>query len=153
MSDDSPAQKSSAKILLVDGNRNGLTARGMILREHGYTVVTAPTGEDGWKLVQDGHFDVLVTAYGLRGLNGAELISKMHRAGLPARCILLMTHAESLSLDAKGMGADETISKSNREVTELLRAVRRLAEGNPKKRPVTPQRGPSPGRKRKAAGA
>jgi DNA-binding response OmpR family regulator len=153
MSDDSPAQRSSAKILLVDGNRHGLTARSMILREQGYTVVTTSTGEDGWKLAEEDHFDLLVTAYGLRGMNGAELISKLHSAGHPARSILLMTHAESLSLDANGMGADETISKSNREVTELLRAVRRLVEGNPKRRPPSPQRGPASGRRRKAAGA
>jgi CheY-like chemotaxis protein len=41
----SPAERTlSAKVLLVDGNQHGLTARGMILREQGYTVETVSSG-------------------------------------------------------------------------------------------------------------
>src|SRR5258708_9990240 len=98
-SDGSPARSTSPKILLVEGNQNGLTARGTILREQGYSVETVSSGEDAWELVQKTHFDVLVAAYGLKGMNGAELIAKVHGGGMPARVILLMTHAESLSLD------------------------------------------------------
>ena len=152
----SPARgQATARILLIDGNQNGLTARGMILREQGYTVETASTGEDAWDLIQTDHFDVLIAAYRLKGMNGVELISRLHEAGSPARIILLLTHAESLSLDAAKMGADETISKGNREVAELLRAVRKLAEGKPKRRPPGAQKGTAPRRRTsgKAAGA
>ena len=131
----------TARILLIDGNLNGLTARGTILREQGYTVETAATGEEAWELLQTSHFDVLIAAYGLKGMNGAELISRLHAAESPARIILVLTHAESLSLDAARMGADETVSKSNREVAELLRAVRKLADGKPKRRPPAAQKG------------
>ena len=156
-SDALPATKnSSTKILLTDGSPNGLTARGMILREQGYTVETVRTGEEAWDLVQKINFDILVAAYALKGMNGAELAAKMHAAGHPARIILLMTHAESLSLDAGQMGADETISKSNREVAEMLRAVKRLAEGKPKRRPPAAQKAAGGVRRRsggKTAGA
>jgi CheY-like chemotaxis protein len=145
------AKNSSTKILLVDGSQNGLTARGMILREQGYTVETVRTGEEAWELVQKTNFDILVAAYALKGMSGAELASKVHGAGLAARIILLMTHAESLSLDADQLGADETISKSNREVAELLRAVKRLAEGKPKRRPPATQKGPGGARRRQGA--
>ena len=135
------AAHPTARILLIDGNPNGLTARGTILREQGYTVETAATGEEAWELLQTSHFDVLIAAYGLKGMNGAELISRLHAAESPARIILVLTHAESLSLDAARMGADETVSKSNREVAELLRAVRKLADGKPKRRPPAAQKG------------
>jgi CheY-like chemotaxis protein len=149
-----PAERTlPAKVLLVDGNQHGLTARGMILREQGYTVETVSNGEDAWALIQQTHFDVLVTAYGMKGMCGAELIAKMHTAGLAARVILLMTHAEALSLDADLIGADETISKSNREVAELLRAVKRLAEDRPKRRPPTRQKARKRPASRKASGA
>jgi two-component system response regulator AtoC len=150
----SPAERTlSAKVLLVDGNQHGLTARGMILREQGYTVETVSSGEDAWELIQQTHFDVLITAYGMKGMCGAELIAKMHAAGLAARIILLMTHAEALSLDADLIGADETISKSNREVAELLRAVKRLAEDRPKRRPPMRQKARKRPASRKASGA
>ncbi len=134
------AAHPTARILLIDGNPNGLTARGMILREQGYTVETAATGEEAWELLQISHFDVLIAAYGLKGMNGAELISRLHAVESPARVILVLTYAESLSLDAAKMGADETVSKSNREVAELLRAVRKLVDGKPKRRPPTAQK-------------
>ena len=151
-SDDSSAARSSpTKILLVDGNQNGLTARGMILREQGYTVETARSAEEAWEIIQKTAFDIVVACYSLKGMSGPELIAKVHGAGLPARMILLMTHAESLSLDADLMGADETISKSNREVAELLRAVRKLADGKPKRRPPASQGGPAGMRRRTLA--
>ena len=136
----SVAAHSTAKILLIDGNQNGLTARGMILREQGYVVETASTGEEAWDVIQAGHFDVLIATYRLKGMTGVELISRVHAAGSPARIILLLTHAESLSLDATKMGADEIISKGNREVAELLRAVRKLADSKPKRRPASVQK-------------
>src|SRR5882724_4872879 len=113
----------SAKVLLVDGNQHGLTARGMILREQGYTVETVSSGEDAWELIQQTHFDVLITAYGMKGMCGAELIGKMHTAGLPPRVILLQPHAEALSLDAHLIGGDQTTSKGNHDVAVSLRAV------------------------------
>ena len=149
----SPAERTpSAKVLLVDGNQHGLMARGMILREQGYTVETVSNGEDAWELIQQTHFDVLITAYGMKGMCGGDLIAKMHTAGVAARVILLMTHAEALSLDADLIGADETISKSNREVAELLRAVKRLAEDRPKRRPAMRQKTGKRPAARKASG-
>ena len=50
---DAPA----ARILLVDDNARGLAARKMILADHGYSVETAPSGEEAWELFQKSHFD------------------------------------------------------------------------------------------------
>ena len=52
---------SGSRILLVDDNERGLTARGMILADHGYVIETAQSGEAAWDLIQKQHFDVVVT--------------------------------------------------------------------------------------------
>jgi DNA-binding response OmpR family regulator len=133
----------TTRVLLVDDNPHGLTARGMILAEQGYGVETASTGEEAWELIQKTQYDVVVTAYALKGVNGAGLIGRVRAAGLPARLILLVTHTEMLSFAAHEMGADEVISKSAREVTELLRALRKLSSGSPGRFTAPPRRPPS----------
>ena len=62
--DDPPA----ARILLVDDNSHGLTARKMILMDHGYGVETALSGEEAWDIFQKHHFDIVVTDLRMSGI-------------------------------------------------------------------------------------
>jgi CheY-like chemotaxis protein len=129
---------SSVAILLVDDNPNGLTARRMILEEHGFSVTTSPNAEDAWALFQRNRFDIVVTDYRLDGMNGGDLIRLIRNADSPARVILLSGFIGVLGLNEENTGADEVIIKSNKEVTELLRAVRKLAHQTPRRRPPSP---------------
>ncbi len=134
-----PAMKSdsasSVSILLVDDNPNGLTARRMILEEHGFGVTTTATAEDAWSLFQQSRFDIVVTNYRLAGMNGAELIRLIRASDSPARTILLSGFIGVLGMNQENTGADELILKSNKEVPELLRAVRKLGHQTPRRRP------------------
>jgi CheY-like chemotaxis protein len=132
---------SSLAILLVDDNPNGLTARRMILEEHGFTVTTAANAEDAWAIFQQARFDIVVTDYRLEGMNGGDLIRLIRASDSPARVILLSGFIGVLGLNEENTGADELILKSNKEVPELLRAVRKLAHHAPRRRPPTPARG------------
>ena len=55
----------------------------------------------------------------------------------PARVILLSGFVGVLGLNEENTGADELILKSNKEVPELLRAVRKLGHQTPRRRPPT----------------
>lgn len=123
MSKDDPA----AKILLVDDNANGLTARKLILVEQGYSVETALSGEAAWELFQTIHFDVVVTDYKMTGMDGIELIRLIRESHSPARIIMLSGYAARAGLTPEAIGADELLAKSNKEVPELLRAVKKLS--------------------------
>jgi CheY-like chemotaxis protein len=125
------------RILLVDSNRQGLTARRLILKDHGYSVDTATGGEEAWELFQKNHFDVVVTDLKLSGVDGLELIRRIHAAETPAGTILLSGFVNCLGLTPQTTGADELINKSNKEVPELLRAVRKLASKPRKRRPAS----------------
>jgi CheY-like chemotaxis protein len=132
------------RILLVDDNVLGSSARQTILSDHGYKVETARSGEAAWELFQNEHFDIVVTDYKMPGgMNGVELIALIRKAATPARVILLSGRINDLGLTEKSTGADELISKSNKEVPELLRVVKKLAV-RPRRRGVASAKTPPP---------
>ena len=98
-----------AKILLVDDNILGSTARGMILKEHGYEVETALSGEEAWGIFQKDHFDIVVTDFRMKGMTGLELIISSHKIHPQLKTVLT-----SGSVDA------EVAAKHSREVHKFL---------------------------------
>jgi CheY-like chemotaxis protein len=132
--------RSGARILLVDDNPHGLTARKMILEEHGYSVKTAVSGEQAWQLVQESAFDVVVTDFRMGEMNGGELIRLIRASDSTARIILLSGFVACLGLSEENTAADEVICKSDKEIPELLRALKKLAR-RPIRRPAASVKG------------
>lgn len=118
---------SPVRILLADDNQHGLLARQMILQDQGYEVVTTTSGEEGWAMFQGSHFDLVVTDYKMKQMNGVDFIALIRGSGSPARVIMLSGFASKMGMTAATSGADELIAKSHKEVPELLRAVKKLA--------------------------
>lgn len=145
---DAPA----ARILLVDDNARGLGARKMILADHGYSVDTALNGEEAWELFQQNHFDVVVTDLKMSGIDGVELIRRIRSADASTGLILLSGFIECLGLSARSAGADELINKSNKEIQDLLRAIRRLAVRHRRRKPPASQGGGPRGSRAAQAG-
>lgn len=145
------SDSAPARILLVDDNLLGSSARRMILTEAGYAVEMAGNGEEAWELFQRGRFDLVVTDYKMPGMNGVELIRLIRAAEAPVRIILLSGRIATLGMTEKSTGADELIAKSAKEVEELLRSVRRLV-AQPARRGVSSEKAPAR-RKAKTPGA
>jgi CheY-like chemotaxis protein len=141
----------AARILLVDDNARGLTARRMILADHGYDVETAQSGEEAWELFQASPFDVVVTDLRMGGIDGVELIRRIRATDAPVRIILLSGFIGCLGMTTESSGADELVNKSNKEIPELLRAIRKLA-AHPHRRKPGSQRGPGNSAQSKSAG-
>jgi CheY-like chemotaxis protein len=117
----------SVRILLVDDNKLGLAARRMILEEAGYGVETVISGEEAWEIFQNRQFDIVVTDFRMGGMDGLQLIRLIRDSGSPARIVLLSGFAGCLGMTPESSGADEVLTKSNKEVPELLRAVKHLS--------------------------
>ena len=139
------------RILLVDDNVHGLTARKMILLDHGYEVETAQSGEEAWEIFQIHQFDVVVTDLRMGGIDGMEVIRRIRASGSPARIIMLSGFAGCLGLTEKSTGADELVLKSSKEVPELLRAIGKLS-GTPRRKPPTKAGPPPAGSSRRHTG-
>ena len=105
----------------------------MILEAAGYGVETAISGEEAWEIFQKIQFDVVVTDFRMGGMDGVQLIRMIRDSGSPARIVLLSGFAGCLGITEESSGADEVLCKSNKEVPELLRAVKRLASQPPRR--------------------
>ena len=128
---------SHPNILLVDDNRDGLLVRRALLEELGYRVSVARNGEEGLKLFESAHFDVVVTDYRMPRMNGAELIQRIRKLNPNARIILLSGFVEPLGLTEENTGADVVIAKSANEPAHLTRWVKRLLNRGARKPPGT----------------
>jgi CheY-like chemotaxis protein len=141
----------ATRVLLVDDNVHGLTARKMILADQGYGVETALSGEEAWEIFQRDHFDVVVTDFRMGGMDGVELIRRIRASDAPARTVLLSGFINCLGMTEQSTGADELVCKTNKEVPELLRAVRKLAT-SPRRRKAQSEAGSTGARTLRAGG-
>ena len=135
------AQLSNAKILLVDDNRDGLVVRRSLLEELGYRVEISANAEDALKLLAATSFDVVVTDYKMPRMNGDELIARIRKVDPNARVILLSGFVDPMSLTEENTGADSVIAKNSREPANLTRAVKRLVNRPPLRKPPGMQKG------------
>jgi len=125
------------RILLVDDNKLGLMARQMILEDAGYGVTIAQSGEEAWETFQKTQFDIVVTDFRMGGMDGLQLIRMIRESNSPARIVLLSGFAGCLGMTPESSGADEVLVKSNKEVPELLRAVRHLSTQPARRAPAS----------------
>ena len=135
------------KILLVDGNRNGLIARQTVLEENGYDVTVADRPERVLPLLDEQRFNLIITDYKIPKMTGSQLITVLRGAGHEQPVILISGYVEALGLNENNTGASLVIQKGALEVPQLLHAVRSLL--NVRKPPVSAR--PSQARRRRKA--
>lgn len=131
---------STPHILLVDDNHDGLVVRKSLLEEHGFRVHVAKNGEEGLKLYESLHFDIVVTDYRMPRMDGVELIACIRQRTPGARIILLSGFVEPLGLTEANTGADVVIAKTCNEAPSLIRQVKRLLNRAAAKKPPALQR-------------
>jgi|SRR5947209_9740618 len=126
-------------VLLVDDNRDGLLVRRALIEEQGFQVQIADNGEDGLRLFTSRHFGVVVTDYRMPHMKGTELIERLRQIDPSVRVILLSTLVEPLGLTEENTGADAVVAKNSREAVHLVRAVKRLLNHAPSRKPPRSQ--------------
>jgi CheY-like chemotaxis protein len=127
---------SPALVLLVDGNKSGLAARKSVLQEVGYTVKTSDSAETALDLFSRFEFQVVVTDYQLPRMSGADFIRELRAKNATLPVVLISGFADALGLHEANTGADIVIQKSANEVTHLVRAVKRLLNRKPARKPI-----------------
>ena len=134
-----PSRRAShtASILLVDDNRDGVSARRSVLEELGYSVVSAHCGLEALKTAEELNFDLVITDFKMEPMDGLELIAKLRERKFENPIILLTGFAESLGLKPENTGATVVIQKSANEISNLLRHTKRLLQ--PPRKPARSQ--------------
>jgi CheY-like chemotaxis protein len=115
-----------AKILCIDDNAHGLSARRVLLEKLGHQVTLARSGAEGLKAFRKEKADLIIVDYAMPQMNGGDVVRKVKKSSPRLPVILLSGYTETLELEIKVKDADCILSKGAREIPELLNAVRRL---------------------------
>jgi CheY-like chemotaxis protein len=149
----SPRKNLRARILIVDDNVHGLTARKTILEERGHQVTAVSNPSEALNLFAAGAFDLVLTDYRMPRMNGAELIAALRGVVPTIPVILLSGYVDSMGLSEESTGADAVLQKSGNELNHLTRTVDRLLERQARRKAVRkkPPEGEEPKSRRKSA--
>jgi CheY-like chemotaxis protein len=147
-----PQESSPTRILIVDDNSLGLSARKSLLRELGHDVLTTRSPNEALELCERNAFDVIVTDYRMPDMNGIEFIARLRKNGKLVPVVLVSGFTDALGLNEENTGADVVIQKSASEVNHLIRAINRLLKKQVAKKPPGSQRGSKGVKKNPSAG-
>lgn len=135
-------------ILVVDDEPNYLIVLSEILREEGFEVFTAESGNEGLPIVRDSDLDLVISDMKMPGMDGIQLLENIKKIDRQLPVILITAYAEvEKAVEAMRLGAFNYIAKpfSNEallasvskaiEHYSMVREIKRLREE------VTPKSG------------
>ena len=74
-----------------------------LLQADGYEVLTAESATDAFALLQDGQFDLVITDYCMRGMNGAELAAAIKERDPNQRVLMITAFGDRVKGLPKGV--------------------------------------------------
>ena len=113
------------RILVVDDDKDILSAMEQILRMANHDVKTAPTGDQAWRLFKDNGVAAVVTDYRMPGMDGLELADKVHQAR-PELPIIMVTAYNDEHLERQA--AERGVAAIIRKPFDLTTLVDTVAE-------------------------
>lgn len=130
--------KNGASILVVDDEREIVRALRRNLSAHGYTVLTANSGEEAIEAVRRHRPDLLLLDLLLPGMSGLELCRRVRKESSVPIIVLSVKNAERDKVEALDLGADDYIQKPF-GMGEMLARIRVAL-----RRSIQPPRGAEP---------
>ena len=117
-----------ARILVIDDDPGVRESMTRMLRGAGYSVQSAPTGEEGFDLARGDAFDVILSDMRMPGISGLDVLRKLRDLHVDA-CFIIMTGfgTVDLAVEAMKLGAVDFVQKPFFR-DELLMRVRAAAD-------------------------
>jgi len=121
---------AAAKVLLIEDDPGIVDTLCRVFADEGHEVVVRGRGDDGLEAASAGNFNVVVTDLRMPGLNGLELVRRLH-AARPRLPIILITAfgTTDTAIAAMKHGAYEYLVKPF-DLTQLIDTVSRAAGSN-----------------------
>jgi len=124
-----PAQQPrpvAARVLVVDDEESIRDLCARVLSRAGYTVITAPSGEDAVALLTREAFALVISDIRMPGISGLEVLERA-KATYPEIRVVLITGfgTPQMLTRAQQSGADRILTKPFNPM-ELLAAVREI---------------------------
>ncbi len=114
------------KILVTDDEPNIRSILSVLLKNEGYEVETAPSGEDALELAEKQQFDVAILDVNLPGMNGIETMKKIRAIQAFISFVFITAHGTvSLAVSAIKNGAFNFLAKpfDNDELLTIVHAA------------------------------
>ena len=100
------------RILFAEDDEAGRQIGAYNLREHGYEVSTAESGDEALKLFQPGEFDVVITDVKMPGRSGLDLMTSVLKQDRRMPVIVVTGYADiTMAVDSMKKGAFDFIGK------------------------------------------
>jgi two-component system, NtrC family, response regulator HydG len=117
-----------SRILVIDDDPGVRESMERMLRVAGYTVQSAPTGEEGLEMARAGLFDVILSDMRMPGLSGLDVLRRL-REGRVDSAFIVMTGFGTVeaAVEAMKLGAVDFVQKPFFR-DELLMRVRAAAD-------------------------
>jgi DNA-binding NtrC family response regulator len=117
-----------ARVLVVDDDAGVRDSMARMLRAAGYTVQTAPSGEEGFELARTDGFDVILSDMRMPGLSGLDILKKLRDVRVDASFIVMTGFGTvDTAVEAMKLGAVDFVQKPFFR-DELLMRVRSAAD-------------------------
>lgn len=127
---DDPSAPESQRILLVDDDRSVLSALCAVLRNAGYRVVTAESGEAAIAMSGEFAFDVAICDRHMPGMDGIELLEKLRELQPMCQRVLLTGGLDlATTISAVNRGAITCVLEKPVRSRALVDVVREAIEG------------------------
>lgn len=104
--------ENSPRLLVVDDQKNMRTTTALLLRQAGYEVVEAASGEEAIRRLEDSTFDLLLTDLKMEPIDGMELLARAVQIQ-PSIQVIVMTAYGTIdsAVEAVRLGAADYLSK------------------------------------------
>lgn len=120
----------NARILLVEDDTNIATGLQKVLGAQGYSVTALVRGDEGLERALAGDFDLVITDLKLPGIDGLDLVKKLHQEKPKLPIILITAHGTTeTAIEATKWGAFDYVPKPF-EVEELLDLTARAIQSS-----------------------
>ena len=117
------------RVLVVDDSITVREVERQLLANQGYLVEVAVDGMEGWNLVRQGRFDLVISDIDMPRLDGLELVRRMKAdVRLQALPVVIVSYKDREEDRLRGLeaGANHYLTKSSFHDDTLIQAVREL---------------------------
>ena len=112
-------QGHDSSILIIDDDTSVLETTAVLLREHGYSVISCENAKDAMAKLRENKVDVVLTDIRMPEVSGIELLEEVRSINMDIPVILMTAYAEmDIAISAMGKGAIDFIVKPYK--SELL---------------------------------
>jgi nitrogen regulation protein NR(I) len=122
--------KEGSRLLLIEDDAVAAASLRQVFCEEGYAVTVASRGDEGLRLAAEGDFEAVLSDVRMPGLDGLELVSRLHRSHPRLPVILMTAHGTTdVAIEATKRGAYDYLLKPF-DMPELLEAVEKAVRSH-----------------------